>query len=188
MMCPLREIMRQRISATFHLVATVLCHIVLTYAPKRITMGKSYVLFRVVRIPRRMMPLVRLRVCMRIAMNVLSINAPVGVIHGIRVVPILPIQILMVIVVRWQVMSVFLIRLYILLRPDPPPPTTVTCGQCSVSYNPQGSLAWSHEYIPCPRTRIAHDQVCGESFYRCSNTNTCIWGWRHSSWNDDPTL
>ena len=47
----------------------------------------SYVLFRVVRIPRRMMPLVRLRVCMRIAMNVISINAPVEVIHGIRVVP-----------------------------------------------------------------------------------------------------
>ena len=70
----------------------------------------------------------------------------------------------------------------------PPPPTTVSCGGCSVSYDPQGSLAWSHEYIPCPRTRIAHDQVCGESFYRCSNTNTCIWGWRHSSWNDDPTL
>ena len=152
----------RHIPVTFRLVATLFGGgAFMRNAPKRITMGKSYVLFRVVRIPRRMMPLVRLRVCMRIVMNVLSINAPVGVIHGIRVVPILPIQILMVIVVRWQVMSVFLIRLYILLRPDPPPPTTVTCGQCSVSYNPQGSLAWSHEYIPCPRTRIAHDQVCG---------------------------
>ena len=69
-----------------------------------------------------------------------------------------------------------------------PPPTTVSCGGCSVSYDPQGSLAWRHEYIPCPRTRIAHDLACGESFYRCSNTNTCIWGWRHSSWNDDPEL
>ena len=49
-------------------------------------------------------------------MNVLSINAPVEVIHGIRVVPILPIQILMVIVVKRQVsMRVFLIRLCILL-------------------------------------------------------------------------
>ena len=44
-------------------------------APKRILMGKSYVLFRVVRIPRRMIPRVRLRVCMRIILNVLSINA-----------------------------------------------------------------------------------------------------------------
>ena len=70
----------------------------------------------------------------------------------------------------------------------PAPPTTVTCGQCSVSYNPQGSLASRHELIPCPRTRIAHDLACGESFYRCSNTNTCIWNWRHSSWNDDPEL
>ena len=68
----------------------------------------------------------------------------------------------------------------------PAPPTTVTCGQCSVSYNPQGSLASRHELIPCPRTRTAHNKVCGGSFYRCSNTNTCIWGWRHSSWNDDP--
>ena len=72
--------------------------------------------------------------------------------------------------------------------PAPPPPTTVSCGGCSVSYDPQGSLAWRHEYIPCPRTRIAHDLACGGSFYRCSNTNTCIWGWRHSSWNDDPEL
>ena len=69
-----------------------------------------------------------------------------------------------------------------------PPPTTVSCGGCSVSYDPQGSLAWRHEYIPCPRTRIAHDLACGASFYRCSNTNTCIWNWRHSSWNDDPEL
>ena len=69
-----------------------------------------------------------------------------------------------------------------------PPPTTVSCGGCSVSYDPQGSLAWRHEYIPCPRTRIAHDLSCGASFYRCSNTNTCIWNWRHSSWNDDPEL
>ena len=151
-------------------------------------MGKSYVLFRVVRIPRRMISLVRLGVGMRPAMNVLSIDAKVGIIHGIRVVPILPIRMRMVIVVQRQVMLVYLIRLCILLRPDPPPPTTVTCGQCGVSYNPQGSLAWRHEYIPCPRTRIAHDKVCGRSFYRCSNTNTCIWNWRHSSWNDDPEL
>ena len=70
--------------------------------------------------------------------------------------------------------------------PSPPPPTPVTCGQCSVSYNPQGSRAWRHELIPCPRTRTEHGLVCGGSFYRCSNTNTCIWGWRHSSRNDDP--
>ena len=63
-----------------------------------------------------MMPRVRLRVCMRIAMNVISINATVWIIHGIRVVSILPIQILMGIVVRWQVMSVYLIRLCIPLR------------------------------------------------------------------------
>ena len=61
-----------------------------------------------------MIPRVRLGVGMRPAMNVLSIDAPVGVIHGIRVVPTLPIRILMGIVVRREVMSVFLIRLCIL--------------------------------------------------------------------------
>ena len=61
-----------------------------------------------------MIPRVRLRVGMRPAMNVLSIDAPVEVIHGRRVVPILPIRMRMVIVVKRQVsMSVCLIRLCI---------------------------------------------------------------------------
>ena len=65
----------------------------------------------------------------------------------------------------------------------PPPPSTVTCGQCSVSYTANGSYAWRHQPRQCVKEKWRRIDgrlkklICTNTFYRCTNGNsTCQTG------------
>ena len=64
-----------------------------------------------------------------------------------------------------------------------PPPTTATCSQCSISYDPNGVHAWKHQPRQCVKEKWRRVDgrlkklICTNTFYRCTNgCSTCQTG------------